>query len=76
LKDHWLQGSDRRQGPPLEENTILVIDTNILLHEFEVLQQFVTEVEKFSLPVTVIIPGIVILELDGYWALILSLCVC
>jgi hypothetical protein len=55
-----------QQGPSLEENTILVIDTNILLHEFEVLQQFVNEVEKFSLLVTVIIPGIVILELDGY----------
>jgi rRNA-processing protein FCF1 len=42
-----------------------VTDTNILLHHFEVLAQFVDEVERGSLPVIVIVPGAVIYELDG-----------
>ena len=42
------------------------MDTNIFLHHFEVLTQFVEDVEKLSLPVIVIVPGAVIYELDGY----------
>lgn len=41
------------------------MDTNILLHHFEVLAQFVEDVEKFALPVVVIVPGAVVHELDG-----------
>jgi hypothetical protein len=41
------------------------VDTNIFLHHFEVLTQFVGDVEKLSLPVIVIVPGAVIYELDG-----------
>jgi len=44
---------------------LLVLDTNILLHYFEMLQQFIADVEALSLPLMVIIPGIVIHELDG-----------
>lgn len=43
----------------------IVIDTNILLHQFDVLVQFVSDVERQALPVTIIIPGVVIYELDG-----------
>ena len=42
------------------------MDTNIFLHHFEVLTQFVEDVERLSLPVIVIVPGAVIYELDGY----------
>lgn len=41
------------------------MDTNILLHHFEVLAQFVDDVERFTLPVIVIVPGAVVHELDG-----------
>jgi rRNA-processing protein FCF1 len=44
----------------------LVPDTNILLHHFDVLSQFIEDIEALSLPVIVIIPGVVIYELDGY----------
>jgi hypothetical protein len=53
------------QAPLSEHATFLVTDTNILLHHFEVLAQFVDEVERNSLPVIVIVPGAVIYELDG-----------
>lgn len=43
----------------------LIADTNIFLHHFEVLTQFVEDVERLSLPVIVIVPGAVIYELDG-----------
>jgi len=43
----------------------LVVDTNILLHQLDALQQFVVDIERY-LPFTlqIIIPGIVISELD------------
>lgn len=53
------------QAPLSEHAAFLVTDTNILLHHFEVLAQFVDEVERNSLPVIVIVPGAVIYELDG-----------
>ena len=43
----------------------LIVDTNIFLHHFEVLTQFVEDIERLSLPVIVIVPGAVIYELDG-----------
>lgn len=55
----------RRQSPLSEELTLLVVDTNILLHHLSVLQQFIADVEAQGLPVKVIIPGAVIYELDG-----------
>jgi predicted ribonuclease YlaK len=43
----------------------LVVDTNILLHQLDALQQFVIDIEH-HLPFTlqIVIPGIVISELD------------
>jgi predicted ribonuclease YlaK len=43
----------------------LVVDTNILLHHLDALQQFVADIEH-HLPFTlqIIVPGIVISELD------------
>jgi hypothetical protein len=43
----------------------LVVDTNILLHQLDALQQFVVDIEH-QLPFTlqIIVPGIVISELD------------
>jgi hypothetical protein len=54
------------QGPLSEELTFIVLDTNIVLHHLEVIDCFITDVERLSLPVMVIIPGVVINELDGY----------
>ncbi|KAI0251273.1 PIN domain-containing protein [Lactifluus subvellereus] len=50
----------------VEEVFHLVVDTNILLHQLDALQQFVIDIEQ-HLPFTlqIIIPGIVISELDG-----------
>ncbi|TFY83950.1 hypothetical protein EWM64_g79 [Hericium alpestre] len=52
------------QGALSEYLTYLVMDTNVLLDKLDVLQQFVSDVEALSIPVIVIIPGIVISELD------------
>ena len=54
------------QGPLSEELTFIVLDTNIVLHYLEVIDHFITDIETLSLPVMVIIPGVVINELDGY----------
>lgn len=54
-----------RQAPLSELAMYLVLDTNILLHHFETLAQFVDDVERQALPVIVILPGAVIYELDG-----------
>ncbi|KIJ99364.1 hypothetical protein K443DRAFT_679985 [Laccaria amethystina LaAM-08-1] len=51
--------------PPSEYAIFLVVDTNILLHHFDVLSQFLEDVERLSLPLVIVIPGAVILELDG-----------
>lgn len=48
-----------------EYSTYLVVDTNILLHHFDILAQFVKDVERLSLPMIIVIPGAVISELDG-----------
>ncbi|KAG2056323.1 hypothetical protein BDR06DRAFT_952798 [Suillus hirtellus] len=53
------------QAPLSEELTVVVLDTNILLEYLDVIQVFVTEVEERGLPVLIIIPGVVIYELDG-----------
>ncbi|KAG1806703.1 PIN domain-containing protein [Suillus plorans] len=53
------------QAPLSEELTVVVLDTNILLDYLDVIQVFVTEVEEQGLPVLIIIPGVVIYELDG-----------
>ncbi|KAI6130427.1 PIN domain-containing protein [Pisolithus croceorrhizus] len=48
-----------------EQSTIIVVDTNILLEFLDVLQTFVSEIEQRGLPVVLIIPGVVIYELDS-----------
>lgn len=48
-----------------EQSTIIVVDTNILLEFLDVLQTFVSEIEQQGLPVLLIIPGVVIYELDS-----------
>lgn len=54
------------EAPPSESTRFLVIDTNVLLDHLEVLEQFVKDIKEWNLPVIVVIPGIVIQELDGY----------
>ena len=51
--------------PSAEEIFLLVVDTNVLLHQLDALQQFVIDIEH-HLPFTlrIIVPGIVISELD------------
>ncbi|KAM6495792.1 PIN domain containing protein [Amanita muscaria] len=43
----------------------IVLDTNILLHHFDVVVRFVSDFERLGLPATIVIPGVVIYELDG-----------
>jgi predicted ribonuclease YlaK len=53
------------QHSAVEDIFKLVVDTNILLHQLDALQQFVVDIEH-HLPFTlqIIVPGIVISELD------------
>ncbi|KAG5724949.1 Transcriptional protein swt1 [Termitomyces sp. T112] len=61
-----LANQDVEMTAPLSESsTFLILDTNILLHHFDVLSQFVDDAEKHSLPIVVVIPGVVVYELDG-----------
>ncbi|TFK43433.1 PIN domain-containing protein [Crucibulum laeve] len=53
------------QDAASDSSVYVIVDTNILLHHFEVLSQFVEDVERLSVPLTVVIPGAVINELDG-----------
>lgn len=57
-----------------EQSTVIVVDTNILLEFLDVLQTFVSEIEQQGLPVLLIIPGVVIYELDRYVARAASIC--
>ncbi|KAI9466886.1 PIN domain-containing protein [Lactarius psammicola] len=71
LKDATLRrideviNQDVEMQPLAVEVFYLVVDTNILLHQLDALQQFVIDIEH-HLPLTlqIIIPGIVISELD------------
>ncbi|KAJ3515453.1 hypothetical protein NLJ89_g1742 [Agrocybe chaxingu] len=53
------------KAPVSEYAAYLVVDTNIILHRFEVLSQFVKDVERGEVPVVIVVPGAVIMELDG-----------
>jgi hypothetical protein len=64
--DEVLSFDFKFQAPLSEFAIFLIVDTNIFLHHFEVLTQFVEDIERLSLPVIVIVPGAVIYELDGY----------
>lgn len=50
--------------PPPAHMFYLVVDTNILIHYLDTLQQFVEDCERELAPVIVIVPGIVVSELD------------
>ncbi|KAH9077313.1 PIN domain-containing protein [Lactarius deliciosus] len=71
LKDATLRrvdeviNQDVEMQPLAVEVFYLVVDTNILLHQLDALQQFVIDIEH-HLPLTlqIVIPGIVISELD------------
>ncbi|KAI0052996.1 hypothetical protein FA95DRAFT_1482376 [Auriscalpium vulgare] len=54
------------QPPPSERHIYFVVDTNVVLHHLDVLQQFVADVEALpiELPLLLLVPGIVISELD------------
>lgn len=54
------------KGPLSEELLFIILDTNIVLHHLEVIDHFITDIQTLSLPVMIIIPGVVINELDGY----------
>lgn len=42
----------------------IVLDTNVLLGHLEVMQQFAEDIEKVGEPISVVIPGVVVQELD------------
>lgn len=54
------------QGPLSEELTFIVLDTNIVLHHLEAIDRFINDIQNIGLPVMIIVPGVVINELDGY----------
>ncbi|KAF8897639.1 PIN domain-containing protein [Infundibulicybe gibba] len=60
-----LANEDVEMQAPLSETCIIVVDTNILLGYLEVLKRFVADVEREGLPVVLVVPGIVLHELDG-----------
>ena len=49
-----------------EELIFIILDTNIILHYLEVIDDFIADIQTLSLPMMIIIPGVVINELDGY----------
>lgn len=49
-----------------EELIFIILDTNIILHYLEVIDDFIADIQTLSLPMMIIIPGAVINELDGY----------
>ncbi|KAL1694490.1 PIN domain-containing protein [Schizophyllum commune] len=59
--------NDVEMQPPVSEqdDLYLILDTNILLHFFDVLVRFVEDVEKHGVPLVVVVPGIVVRELDS-----------
>lgn len=59
--------NDVEMQPPVSETDelYLLLDTNILLHFFDVLVQFVDDVEKYKVPLVVVVPGVVVRELDS-----------
>lgn len=42
------------------------MDTNIVLHHLEAIDRFINDIQSIGLPVMIIVPGVVINELDGY----------
>ncbi|KAI9512225.1 PIN domain-containing protein [Russula earlei] len=65
MQASYLSQTQRRWCMNVDEIFSLVVDTNILLHQLDALQQFVVDIEH-HLPfnLQIIIPGIVISELD------------
>ncbi|KAL1675530.1 PIN domain-containing protein, partial [Schizophyllum commune] len=59
--------NDVEMQPPVSEqdDLYLILDTNILLHFFDVLVRFVEDVEKHGVSLVVVVPGIVVRELDS-----------
>lgn len=51
----------------------MVVDTNIFINYLDILQVFVEDCERTNAPVVVVVPGIVISELDGWVALLYRL---
>ncbi|KAK7061831.1 glycosyltransferase family 32 protein [Favolaschia claudopus] len=60
------QQDDVEMQVPLNERKIcLVVDTNVLLDKQKLLEQFVRDHRRRQTPILVIIPGVVLHELDG-----------
>lgn len=43
----------------------LVLDTNVLIDYLDVMKRFNEDIERLSLPITIIIPNVLLSELDG-----------
>lgn len=54
------------QGPVPDVEVHLIVDTNILLHHFDVLRQFAADIEAQALPLMIVIPRAVLDELDRW----------
>ena len=64
------QFGDSTPTPPPQPHVItgvtVIIDTNVLLDYLMVIQKFVADVERMKWPSVVVIPSVVISELDWY----------
>lgn len=54
------------QDAYLDAALYVVLDTNVLIDHLSVIQSFVRDVETLALPVKIIIPNVLLSELDGY----------
>lgn len=46
-------------------STYLVIDTNVLIDQLAVIKRLSEDVEAHSIPIVIVIPNVVLTELDG-----------
>ncbi len=51
----------------------LVLDTNVLIDHLNVLRWFSEDIEAMDLPMKIIVPRVVLSELDGYGSRIIPL---
>jgi len=61
---HTLKYAPLSKPSESEYGAYMIVDTNILLHHYEALRSLVDDVNSAAVPLIVVIPGIVVQELD------------
>lgn len=57
--------SYRWQDAPSGDMLYIVVDTNVLIDHLNVVTRFIEDIEALTLPVVIVVPNVVISELDG-----------